>query len=130
MSTKLSINNNNNFNNSINLPYGVKRFSITKTDLTEQFMKFNQRIPTRTVVGVEWEFEATVTYDLWLKLKPYTESRTVFLTSCNMETKAGDLEVTFTLKGFGKEAPTSLMLSGGYIPLDKQSDTKSLPAAI
>jgi hypothetical protein len=130
MSTKLSINNNNNFNNSINLPYGVKRFCITKTDLTEEYKDWGQRIPTRIVVGVEWEFEATVTYELWLKLKPYTESRTVCLTSCNIETKYGELEVTFTLKGFGQQAPTSLMLSEAYIPLDKQSVNKALPGAI
>lgn len=128
MSTKLSINNNNNFNNSINLPYGVKRFSITKTNLTEPCMQdWSQRIPIYVTTGVEWEFEATVIHELWLKLKPYTETKTVYLKNVEFN---HDGFVTFTLKGFGQQAPTSLMLSGGYILLDKQSDTKSLPAAI
>jgi hypothetical protein len=121
MSYKLSVNNNNNFNNSINLPYGVKRFCITKTDLTEQYMDWGWRIPTRIVVGVEWEFKATVSYELWLKLKPYTESKTVTLKDYEVDILTGNTEVTFTLIGFGQQAPTAFMLSEGYIPIDKQN---------
>jgi hypothetical protein len=64
---------------------------------------------------------------LWLKLKPYTETKTVYLAHCNIEHCYGCIEVTFILKGFGQQVPTAFMLSEGYIPIDKQN---ALPAAI
>lgn len=102
-----------------NLQSGVISFTITKTNQTERYCTSAQRIPNYITTSTEWEFEATVTYDLWLKLKPYTESRTVILKSVNIEqyNSYGSNNVTFTLRGSGIKSPCPLQLNQGFIPI-------------
>ena len=116
MFDKLSVNNNNNFNNFINLPWQVKKFCITKTNLTVTYDSGGYfRIPNYVTTNIDWELEATVSYNLWVKLKPFTETKKVKLKCFDINENFGVTEVTFILKGFSKETPTFNMLSEGYI---------------
>lgn len=112
-----SYNNKRRLEPSYNLPPGVLSFTITKTDLTHPYCVPGQLVSKYITIGVEWEFEATVTYELWLRLLPYVQSETVILKSTDIRTVEGLTTVTFILLGSGKQAPCQSQLSQGFIPI-------------